>query len=173
MFGLSKRERYEREVFAMVHALFGEYDGGEQEPFFAPLLRKAYATQWDRIIKEHADASVSAQLTALALAVIFHQDLITNHTSAEDLAAMRRCIVEGLYDEKTRPEIIARIEFTTMVANGWTQGIIEGKDFALALRDIHRAIFHNNDDHVDQTFDYFIEGANRLKENLKHAKSMN
>ena len=89
MFGLSKRERYEREVFAMVHALFGEYDGGEQEPFFAPLLRKAYATQWDRIIKEHADASVSAQLTALALAVIFHQDLITNHTSAEDLAAMR------------------------------------------------------------------------------------
>ena len=103
--------------------------------------------------------------------MIFYQDMIKNQATDDDLTAMRRCILGNLYDDEERPAIIFKIELTTLVANGWTNSEIDGDKFVLALRDIHRAIFDGNDDHLNDTVAYFIDGANRIKAQVKGVKS--
>lgn len=171
MFGLSKRERYEKDVIVSLHALFGDITGVKREQMIAPKLKDLYRAHWDGVIEEAIALNNAPELTALVLAVIFYQDMIKNQASEDDLATMRRCILENRYDDEKRPAIMFKIEFTTMVANGWTSREIDGDKFALALRDVHRAIFDGDDEHLNDTITYFIEGANRIKARVKGTES--
>jgi hypothetical protein len=151
--------------------LFGDITGVKREQLIAQKLKDSYRKYWDGAMEEGVTLSHAAELTALVLAVIFYQDMIKNHVSEEDLAIMRRCIFDNLHDDELRPAIMFRIELTTLVANGWINSEIDGYDFALALRDIHRAIFNGDDEHLDKTIGYFIEGANRIKAQAKGTDS--
>ena len=101
------------------------------------------------------------ELTAVALAVIFYQDMLVNHTTLEDMKLIRQCILAKIYDPEIRPTIMFRIELFTNVGGNWAGNGIDEDWFFVGLRDIHRTIFDGDDEHLDETIAYFINGANR------------
>ena len=167
MFGFSKKERYEREVVASLHALFGDISGMPDEGFIAPKIKQLYEDNWDGVIKEGVELGNSPELTAFALAVILYQDMINNHLTPYDIETIRKVILEKNYDAEERPFIMFKIEFTIMVAGSWVDKELDGDKFCLGLRDIHKAIFDGDDEYVEETFAYFIDGGNRIRDQLK------
>ena len=163
VFGFSKKERYEREVEVSLHALFGDISGMPDKGFVAPKIKQLYEDHWDGVIKEGVELGNSPELTAFILAVIFYQDMINNQSTANDIKTIRKFILENNYDDEARPVIMFKIEFTIMVAVGW----VDEDKFVLALRDIHRAIFDGDDEHLEETIAYFIDGGNRIRDRWK------
>ncbi len=167
MVGFSKKERYEQEVEESLHALFGDISGMPDEGFVAPKIKQLYEDHWDGVIKEGVELGNSPKLTAFVLAVIFYEDMINNHSTADDIETIRKFILEKNYDDEARPLIMFKIEFTTMVAGSWFDEKSEGEKFFLGLREIHRAIFDGDDEHVEETIAYFIDRGNRIRDQLK------
>ncbi len=167
MFEFSKKERYEREVEESLHALFGDISGMPDEGFVAPKIKRLYEDHWDGVIKEGVELGNSPELTAFILAVIFYQDMINNHSTADDIETIRKFILEKNYDDEARPPIMFKIEFTTMVAGNWFDEELLGDNFFFGLRDIHRAIFDGDDEHVEETIAYFIDRGIALGDQLK------
>lgn len=128
-----------------------------------------YAEHWSNIVEEGAQLGTPAELTALIIAVLFYQDMIINKASDEDLETKRKCILEKIYDDEIRPVIMFKIELTTLIAGSWADYEIDGDKFTRAIRDIHRAIFDGDDEHLDDTVQYFINGANRIRAQVKSA----
>ena len=167
MVGFSKKERYEQEVEESLHALFGDISGMPDEGFVAPKIKQLYADHWDGVIKEMVELGNSPELTAFVLAVIFFQDMINNHLTADDIETIRKVILEKNHDPEARPLIMFKIELTTIVAGSWVDKELDGDKFCLGLRDIHRAIFDGDDEHLEETIAYFIDGGNRIRDQLK------
>lgn len=170
MFGLSKRERYEREVVVSLHALFGDIGDKPKEDMIAPHIKEKFQDNWDGVIEEGIELSNSPELTATALAVIFYQDMFNNHLAPEDVELIRQYILENNYDDEVRPIIMFKIELFTVMAGGWADDEFDGDWFVIGLRDIHRAIFGGDDEHLDQTIAYFINGSNRIKGQFKSGR---
>ena len=167
MFGSSKKERYEWEVEESLHALFGDISGMPDEGFVAPKIKQLYEDHWDGVIKEGVELGNSPELTAFVLAVIFYEDMINNHSTADDIETIRKFIHEKNYDDEARPLIMFKIEFTSRVAGNWFDEELLGDTFFLGLREIHRAIFDGDDEHVEETIAYFIDRGNRIRDQLK------
>ncbi len=167
MVGFSKKERYEQEVEESLHALFGDISGMPDEGFVAPKIKQLYEDHWDGVIKEGVELGNSPELTAFVLAVIFYEDMINNHSTADDIETIRKFILEKNYDDEARPLIMFKIEFTSMVAGNWFDEELLGDTFFLGLREIHRAIFDGDDEHVEETIAYFIDRGNRIRDQLK------
>ena len=165
MFGSSKKERYEWEVGESLHALFGDISGMPDEGFVAPKIKQLYEDHWDGVIKEGVELGNSPKLTAFVLAVIFYQDMINNHSTADDIETIRKFILENNYDDEARPVIMVKIEFTTMVAGSWFVEKLEGEIFFHGLREIHGAIFDGDDEHAEETIAYFMTGEPALETN--------
>ena len=164
MFGFFKKERYERKVEVLFHALFGDISGMPDEDFVAPKIRQLYEDHWDGVIKEGFELGNSAELTAFIVAVIFYQDIINNHLTADEIETIRKFILEKNYDDEARPVIMSTIEWTTIVAGGWSDEELDEDKFSLGLRDIHRAIFDGDDEHLEETITYFIDAGNRIRD---------
>ncbi len=167
MVGFSKKERYEREVEESLHALFGDISGMPDEGFVAPKIKQLYEDHWDGVIKEGVELGNSPELTAFVLAVTFYEDMINNHSTADDIETIRKFIHEKNYDDEARPLIMFKIEFTSRVAGNWFDEELLGDTFFLGLREIHRAIFDGDDEHVEETIAYFIDRGNRIRDQLK------
>ncbi len=106
MFGFSKKERYEREVVVLLHALFADIGSVPKEDLIAPKLKQLWGDNWDGMIKEEFESGKSPELTAFILAVIFYQDMINNHSTADDIETIRKFILENNYDDEARPVIM-------------------------------------------------------------------
>ncbi len=167
MLGFSKKERYEREVVVSLHALFADIGDLPKEGFVAPKIKQWWEDRWDGMIKEEFESGKSPELTAFILAVIFYQDMINNYLTADDIETIRKFILENNYDDEARPVIMFKIEFTTTVAGGW----VDLDLLVLGLRDIHRAIFDGDDEHLEETITYFIDGGIRIRDQWKSRKS--
>jgi len=149
-----------------LHILFGDVDGVGDDQMIAPKLPRLYESHWAGIVDGGIASGIPAETAALVLAVFFYQDTIKNHATTEDVETMRRCILDKDHDDHHRPAIMFRMELSMAVANGWAGNKIGRDHFVLALRDLHRAIFDGNDDHLDDTVTYLIEGGDRLKKYL-------
>ncbi len=167
MFEFSKKKKYEREVEESLHALFGDISGMPDEGFVAPKIKQLYEDHWDGAIKEGVELGNSAELTAFVLAVIFYEDMINNHSTADDIETIRKFILEKNYDDEARPLIMVKTEFTSMVAGNWFDEELLGDNFFLGLKDIHMAIFDGDDEHVEETIAYFIDRGNCIRDQLK------
>jgi len=152
-------------MFAL-RILFGDVDGVSDDQMIAPKLGQLYESHWAGIVNEGIASGISAETAALVLAVTFYQDTIKNQATTEDVETIRRCILDKDHDDNHRPAIMFRMELSMAVANGWAGKKIGRDHFALALRDLHRAIFDGNDDHLDDTATYLIEGGDRLAKYL-------
>ena len=150
MFGSSKKERYEWEVEESLHVLFDDISGMPDEGFVAPKIKQLYEDHWDGVIKEGVELGNSPKLTAFVLAVNIYEDMINNHSTADDIETIRKFILEKNYDDEARPVIMFKIEFTSAVASGWFDKELDGDWFCIGLRDIHRAIFDGDDEHVEE-----------------------
>ncbi len=62
---------------------------------------------------------------------------------------------------------MVKTEFTSMVAGNWFDEELLGDNFFLGLKDIHKAIFDGDDEHVEETIAYFIDRGNRIRDQLK------
>lgn len=167
MFGFSKKERYEQNVEVSLHSLFGDIGDTPKEDMIAPKIKQMYQEHWDGVIEEGIELSNPPELTASVLAVIFYQDMLNNHSTPEDVNLIRQCILENNYDDEVRPAIMFKIELFNVMAGGWAGKEIDEDWYVLGLRDIHRAIFDGDDEHLNETMNYFINGATRLKEQYK------
>lgn len=167
VFGFSNKERYEREVEVSLHAMFLDIDGVPDKDMVAPKIKQMYKDYWDGVIKEGVELGNSPELTAFTLAMIFYQDMINNHAIADDVEKIRNIILEKNYNDEARPVIMFKLEVTTAVASGWFDEELDGDKFVLGLRDIHRAIFDGDDEHLNETIAYFIDGGNRIRDRWK------
>jgi len=168
MFGLSKKERYEKRVIILLHAFFGDITGVEPETMIAPKIKELYREHWDGVIEEGVSLGNSPEQTAIVLTTIFYKDMFINQISAQETQNIRSYILDKVYENENLPNIIYRILITTLVANGMTGREISTDIFALFLRDIHRAIFDGDDERLNCTVEYFVEGSNQIKEQWRN-----
>ena len=104
------------------------------------------------------------ELAALILVVHFYEDMINNYCSSEDMETIKNSILEDTHDFENQPLLLFKITFTCLIARSWFQDEIIGRDaWGVAMRDVHRAIFDGDDEHLEKTMAFFIEGGSLLK----------
>lgn len=169
MFGLSKKERYERKVEVSLIAMFCDF--GEGSGKIVPDIKKRFLDHWDQIMKEGVELSNSPETTALCIAVQFYRDAIRNHISPNEIDFMKKHIIERNYEPDIEMGILFRLRVTFYLASRMSTAGIIPRDIVLAsLRDIHRAIYDNGDDKLDDTVIYFIEGGNCIAKQIREVQ---
>ena len=170
MFGFSKKERYETNVTVVLHALLADIGTENNKGKYVPLVKEQYAYDWEDIIQDNLDLKNSPEFTAFIIAVLFYIDSINNIASAEHIDIMREIVLSGeddYNDEKL--DILFRIKMTCIVASRWDGKKMPADSFALGLRDIHRALF-GDDERLDDSVNYFLGGGNRIANKIKAGK---
>ena len=167
MFGLSKKERYEGKVEGALIALLADFGNDADNTNLLKKIKKIYSEHWDGIICEGIELKQSPELTALMICVIFYQDMLRNHISEKDICNIRKYIIENINVSEDEPTIIFKMKMTALLANSWAGNEITEDNFVLAIRDIHRAIFDGDDEYLEDTMTYLIEGANQIKAQMR------
>jgi len=167
LFGLSRKERYERKVEVALIALLADFVKDTDNISLLKGIKEIYSEHWDGVIEEGIELKNSPELTALMICVIFYQDMLRNHCSKNDIEYIRKCIIEDINDSDDEPSIVFKMKMTVLLANGWAGKEITQDQCALAIRDIHRAIFDGDDEYLDDTVTYLIEGVNRIKAQVR------
>ena len=165
MFGLSKAERYESAVRSSLSAMFGAGDTGEE---LVAGIKLRYAQHWQGIIREGLELGNSADFTAAAVTSIFYRDMIATEIAQDLLVEAREAILNHNYDSESG--LITRLTFSTVFISSLAAKLSQDQK-ALWLRDIHRAIFADDDLHVDDTIKYLLGRADRLRKEFKELKS--
>lgn len=167
MSDVARKDRYENEILIGLHALLADAEDLRRKNLITPTLKRLYRDLWEYLIEHGLKLRYSPELSALIFAVLFYQDVIAHKLNDDVLAEIRRCIRENEHDPARLPRILLRLEMTTIVADAWARGNrISADDFALAVRDIHRVVFDDNDATLEATLAYFIEGVERIHSGL-------
>lgn len=165
MFGLSKRERYEREVRANLSAMFGAGSDGDD---LAAGITQRYAEHWPGVIREGLELGNSADLTAAVISAIFYRDIIKAEASPDVVAEAKHAILDQVYESENG--LLTRLTFTTLFVSSKAAKLTADQK-ALWVRDIHRAIFDDDDLHVDTTITYLFGRADRLRAEFESLKT--
>jgi hypothetical protein len=162
MFGLIKRKQYAADVEVFLMAMFG---AGDEGATLAKVLKDRYSDYWDDVIKDGLELGNSPELTGAALSSIFYQDMFLNEISPDDVLIMRKAIVaQDHSDDPGFPSSLIFSALAMSVADDKTMPA----DFRTAwFRDIHRAIFGEDDTHLEDTVTYLIDRANKLRATYK------
>ena len=163
MFGFFKRKEYEKNVRVILHAMFADLPGTSSDQHITSKLVESYGENWAALIKNSITSGKSAELTALIIAVTLFQDVLNNKVSEEEIIEIQKCILEERQSTDAAP-IMFRLQFFTMVASSMQN--VEANQVAIAMRDIHRAIFKDGDAYLNKTTKYLIESGNRIKQQI-------
>ena len=167
LFKFLKIRQYEKNVEACIRALLADISTNSSNPSMFKGIKTRYAENWGDIIKENFELKNSPELTALIVSVIFLQDMLYNDITYEQKEEIQKCIIDKIYDDDIRPHILFIMEFLVMLSHSWIKKEIKEDHYFLAIRDLHRAIFEGDDAHLDETEQYLVDGANRLKSRIR------
>jgi hypothetical protein len=158
-----QREQYEGQILICVHALLAELQCYKRKEELTFALTRLYRELWDYLVPHGLQLKYSPELSAMIFTVLFYQDMIAHKIGDDMLAEIRRCIRDNEHHPARQPLILFHIQLTTRVANGWaSDNRISVDDYRLALRDLHRVVFDDNDQNLDTTLAYFSMGHDEL-----------
>ncbi|QYZ67003.1 MAG: hypothetical protein OI74_09185 [Gammaproteobacteria bacterium (ex Lamellibrachia satsuma)] len=168
MFGLSKRERYEKKVRVILSALSIDLPD-MPGPSIAPLIEENFREHWNDVINEGIEKHQSPSLIAFMLAGLNFQDMLINAINESDRVHMQKCIKEKIYEFEECGAFLTRLKFYTMMGYGMSKRDIDPSVLSAMIRDIHRTLF-GYEDSLDDTIEYMAQGSYLLKKELEESE---
>ena len=160
MFRFFKRKRYENQVKIWIITMFG--GTGHAEKIFKTLRHKRwFSDHWKQVIEEGVELGNPPELIAATLNTIYWRDMITNIFTPEDVAAFRETIIN--HDHSDGALFPFGIKTGSLIVLSKNTFNISDDARALWFRDIHRAIFNDDDTHLDDTIEYLEEAVSKLR----------
>ena len=179
MFGLSRRERFEKKVRLHISVLSMAGYAPSPDAAVESSVLHYLADHWEILISEALNKKRSPQKTAFVLyhLVLTHKVLITLDT--EELSVIKGCIENREFDADKYNSSLARILYFVFAGNSYCASEEMEWDILLsAIWDIHNAIFsdrtsgiHTHDSELNEnahknTRDYLIEASYALYKDM-------
>lgn len=162
---LTKKGRYEHNVNVSLIALLADF-GREGSNEIVPIIKEMYSENWDGVMQEGIELGNTPETTAFILAIMTTINAISG-IPEETMDEIRKSIIEPNYDTEEL-DILFRLKFTFSLAGRYANsGEITDDALALGIRDIHRAIFDDDDTLLDDTVHYLLEGGEYIVDQIK------
>lgn len=162
MFGLSKWERYESKVDTFLAAMFG---AGDEGATLAKALKSCYSDSWEGVIREGLELGNTPEHTGAILSAIFYKDMILHEFTLDAVQRMREAIIAQDHSDDARFPF--KLFYSALMMSVADDENISSDVQALWFRDIHRAIFDDDDTHLEDTNRYLFDGASDLRAQYK------
>ncbi len=156
-----KRRRYEYNLEIFLMTMFHGPDASE----FVDNIKAKYSSDWKAIINEALEKGTTPEMTGAVLSSILYKDMLTNEVGPKVIKEMQAAIIN--HDHSVGPSGEGAFPYRLIMASLIMSRIgterFDEESKALWFRDIHRAIFGEDDAHLDDTLFYLFKAADNLR----------